>query len=515
MGNFGRFAGSLGAAWAKLNGVQKATATMLGLLALIGLVVAMSIATRPQYSVLFSNLSANDASAIVDKLKEQKVDYRVAGGGTAVEVPTENVYDLRLQMAGAGLPQGGTIGFEVFDKSSFGMTEFTQKLNYQRALQGELAKTIGELAPVADARVHLVIPEQSLYSDKESESTASVVVKLRPGSQLGSEQVAAITNLVSAAVQGLKPTGVAVIDTAGNLLSDAGGGPLSGNGLRLSSSQLQMQKQYEAQMARDLQVMLDKVVGQGKAVVRVSARMNFDSTQTDKETYLPTQGNQGVLVSQDQTQETYGAGAKPAGAPAIPAAATTATGAGANGTYNRTQSSSKFEVTKQIQHIIQAPGKVERLSVAVLLDGQVNPTLNTTIRQTVSTAVGLDTQRGDQVTVDSLPFDNSAVQTQDKEMEKQAKREMMMNYAKWGAAVLLGLIFMLFLRSFLSNWRPIEITESYPQPLPLSHAEALELHSDEPALPSQRRIASRRITDLASENPEETAKVVRGWLAES
>lgn len=515
MDKIGRYAGPLSAAWAKLNGVQKATATMMGLFALIGLVVAMNMATRPQYSILFSNLSANDASAIVDKLKEQKVDYRVAAGGTAVEVPTDNVYDLRLQMAGAGLPQGGTIGFEIFDKSSFGMTEFTQKLNYQRALQGELAKTIGELAPVADARVHLVIPEQSLYSDKESESTASVVVKLKPGSQLGSDQVAAITNLVAAAVQGLKPTGVAVIDTAGNLLSDAGGGPLSSNGLRLSNSQMQMQKQFEGQMARDLQAMLDKVVGQGKAVVRVSARMNFDSTQTDKETYIPAQGNQGVLVSQDNMQETYGGGVKPAGAPAVPIPANAAAASAANGTYNRTQTTSKFEVTKQIQHIIQAPGKVERLSVAVLLDGQVNPAIGNTIRQTVSTAVGLDTTRGDQVTVDSLPFDNSAVQNQDKEMEKLAKREMMMNYAKWGAAVLLGLIFLMFLRSFLSNWRPIEITESYPQPLPLSHAEALELHSDEPALPSQRRIASRKITDLASENPEETAKVVRGWLAES
>jgi flagellar M-ring protein FliF len=509
----GKFAGPLAAAWAKLNGVQKATATMMGVLALVGLAVALSLATRPQYSVLFSNLSANDASAIVDKLKEQKVEYRVAAGGTAVEVPTDNVYDLRLQMAGAGLPQGGTVGFEIFDKSSFGMTEFTQKLNYQRALQGELAKTIGELSPVADARVHLVIPEQSLYSDKEAESTASVVVKLRPGGQLGPEQVAAITNLVSAAVQGLKPTGVAVIDTAGNLLSDASDGPLSGNGLRLSSSQMQMQKQYEGQMARDLQAMLDKVVGAGKAVVRVSARMNFDSTQTDKETYLPSQGNQGVLVSQDNMQETYGGGAKPAGAPAVPAAANAA--GAANGTYNRTQTNSKFEVTKQIQHIIQAPGKVERLSVAVLLDGQVNPATGNTIRQTISTAVGLDPVRGDKVTVDSLPFDNTAAQAQDKEMLQQAKREMTMNYAKWGAAVLLGLIFLVFLRSFLTNWRPIEITESYPQPLPIGHAEALEMRSDEPAEPALRRIAPRKITELATENAEETAKVVRSWLAES
>ncbi len=510
-----RIISPLGATWGRLNPVQKATATMVCLLAVGGLIAAIALASRPQYTVLFSNLNATDAGAIVEKLKESKTDYRLTAGGTAIEVPSQKVYDLRIQLAGEGLPQGGNIGFEIFDKSTFGMTEFTQRLDYQRALQGELTRTISQMEPVASARVHISIPEESVFSQKEKEASASVFVKLRPGRQLNADQVAAITHLVSAAVEGLKPSNVAVVDTSGNLLSDFGSGPMGTAGLRLSSSQLQMQRDFEAQTARDLQVMLEKVLGPGKAVVRVNARMNFDTKQTDNELYDP----QGVLVSEEQQEETY-KGA-PRGMPGVPAIATSMGGpsgitttSASGDNYTRTQSSNKYEVSKRVEHITQAPGKVEKLSVAVLIDGTVSPAMNATIRQAVSTAIGFDATRGDQVTVDSLPFDNSAMKAQEKEIQKEASHDLYMNVGKWAVAIILGLGFLFFLRSFLSNWKPIEVTESYPEPIPLREVETLELRSAEPAQPHEPVSDPRQALEIAKANPEEVAKLVRSWLAE-
>jgi len=526
-----RWTNPMTGAWGRLAPIQKAVVSFAAVMALVALIFGVSMAGRPQYSVLFSNLSADDAGAIVEKLKESKVDYRLAAGGSAIEVPEAGVYDLRLQLAGEGLPRGGTVGFEVFDKSSFGMTEFTQKLNYQRALQGELAKTVSGLEPVAQARVHLAIPEQTVYADQQSESTASVVVKLRPGGQLGPDQVAAVTNLVSAAVEGLKPENVAVVDTAGNLLSDGSGSAVSSSGIRLSASQHQMQKQYEAQVARDLQVMLEKVLGPGKAIVRVNARMNFDSKQIDREVVEPLANNQGLVVSQEQTSETY-RGA-PRGTPGFPAlsptlgageGAVTRTEAGGDN-YVRTQSSTRYEVTRSKEHVVQAPGKLERLSVAVLMDGSVTDSVRNTVENAVSVAAGLDTERGDQVIVDSMPFDTSVATNEQKEMAKAESREWILQIVRWVAAVLMALVFLLVLRSILSGWKPVEVTRSYPEPLPLAEAEALELTSSEPAGPDGvqhrqpagvggRGLGPRSAAEIARENPQDAARLVRSWLSE-
>lgn len=523
------FAEPLVAAWGRLTAVQKAAATLVGLVALVALVASVRLAGRPEYAVLFSNLSANDANAIVEKLKENKVTYRVTNGGSAIEVPNKDVYETRLQMAGEGLPQGSAVGFELFDKSSFGMTEFTQRLNYQRALQGELARTIGQLGPVSQARVHVAIPEDTVYSDRQSDTTASVVLKLRPNSQINEDQVAAITRLVSASVEGLKPENVAVVDAAGNLLSEASAGPLSAGGLRLSASQHQMQRQYEAQAAKDLQGMLDKVLGPGKAIVRVNARMDFNSKQTESQILEPIANNRGVLTREERQQETYSGAGRSVPAPALTDAFGAPGGAMARTTaqgdnYVRTQSSAQYEVSKRVEHIVQAPGRIERLSVAVLIDGNVTADIRNTVENTVSVAVGLDPDRGDQVTVNSLPFDTSAADQQTKEMEKAASREMVLSFGKWGVALALAVIFLFFLRSILASWRPVEITQSYPTPLPLHEAEALadgplpdlaglNLISEEPAEPVS--LSARTPQDMAREDPAAVARLIRAWLSET
>jgi flagellar M-ring protein FliF len=498
-----------------------------------------SIAMRPQYSVLFSNLNSTDASAIVEKLKAGKVDYQVAAGGSAIEVPSKNVYDLRLQMAGAGLPSGNTVGFEIFDKPSFGMTEFTQRLNYQRALQGELTKTIEDLDQVDQARVHLAIPERNLYSEQDKDSTASVVVKLKPGQQLHPEQVEAITHLVSAAVEGLKPEKVAVVDTEGNLLSETG----SGGGVRVNATQMQAETDYEDQTAKDLQTMLDRIVGQGKSIVRVNARMNFDAKQTDSEIVEPVIGKNGIIVSESLSKEIYNGAPKlnPSSALAQRVSAnaantlanTAATGPGDN--YDRTSNDIKYEVTKRTEHVMQAPGKIERLSVSVLLDGNVTPRQSGIIQQAVSAAIGLDATRGDVITVNSLPFDVASTKSDEQAMKEAAAQELRMNEIKWGAMTLITLAFLLLLRSALVRMRPLEpAPKGGPASFALEDAElaestgnadalhiiaeanrpdsGLDLSSEDPAIPT--RLTSRQAQEVANERPDEVARLIRNWMTE-
>ncbi len=528
MNKLSQLAEPLTAVWGRLAPAQKAAVTLLVVLMVVGLGAVASISNRPQYSVLFSNLNSGDAGAIVTKLKELKTDYHLTGGGSTIEVPSKDVYDLRLQLAGAGLPQGGAVGFEIFDKQNFGMTDFTQKLNYQRALQGELSRTIEEIGSVGQARVHLVIAEPNIYSQKQQESSASVVLKLKTSGQLDAAQVSSVQHLVASAVEGMKPASVTVVDSNGNTLSESENGS-GGSGLRMSATQLDTQRQYESGVAKDLQAMLDRVVGPGKAMVRVNARMNFDLKQSDSELYQPGNNGRGIIASQDQTDEKYKGAGKPGMASAtLPTAtlptATLPTALSPGDNYSRNQTNVKYQVSKTVEHVIQAPGKVERLSIAVLLDSAVGTAAVNTIRQTVSAAAGVDTTRGDQVTVDSLAFDTSIAKADDDAEKKAASREMMLTYGKWCVAVLISLIFLLFFRSFLRGPKVAGTTETFQTPLPLHEMEALELiqaHKTSLQLDitsqdeaSPQRIAARRAAEVADEKPEEVAKLLRSWLVE-
>ncbi|MGQ9581637.1 MAG: flagellar basal-body MS-ring/collar protein FliF, partial [Armatimonadota bacterium] len=260
--------------WKELSPAQRLVVAAFASLAFTSVVLIGMALSRPRMAVLFSGLTSEDAGAIAQKLAEQKIPYRLSADGTTIEVPANKVYDVRLQLATQGLPQGGTVGFELFDKSNFGMTEFAERLNYQRALQGELQRTIKQLAPVVDARVHIVMPEEKLYTSEQNPVTASVVLRLRRDRPLSDGQVGGIVHLVSSAVEGLKPSNITVIDTEGNVLSEAV--TLAGSGGQLlTAAQTKLKRQYEIELAANLQGMLARIVGPDKAVVRVSAELNF------------------------------------------------------------------------------------------------------------------------------------------------------------------------------------------------------------------------------------------------
>src|SRR5436309_8984441 len=227
---------------------------------------------RPLYRPLFTNLGQQDAAAIVEALRGEKVAFQLEDGGRAILVPAERLYELRLALASRGLPEGGGVGFELFDKQSLGQTDFLQRLNYQRALQGELGRTIGQLGGVESARVHLALPERSLFVAEDRRPSASVVVKLIQGRTLSAAQIDGIVHLVAASVEGLQPEAVTVVDEAGRILtSDRRGAEAAGT----SNAPLEIQQSVERGAEERIESMLGAVVGRDKVVARVAASLDF------------------------------------------------------------------------------------------------------------------------------------------------------------------------------------------------------------------------------------------------
>src|SRR5438445_5672664 len=282
--------------------------------ALVGLLFIVSTVGRGADSTIaYAGLSNDDEAAIVKKLKDAKIPYVLHDGGT-IRVPSGQLQEARVATAGMGLsgkPAAGS-GFELFNQPTFGQTEFTQKINYQRALENELARSIDQMAAVDTSRVHLVIPDQTLFAAQQQPTTASIMLKLKPGKHLDSAQARSISNLVAGSVQGLKPQNLTIVDINGNTLTpDDGAGSTSG----LSSKQLETQRGYESTTEHNLQAMLDNVLGPGKATVRVAAVMNWDQIEQTDETYTPGDPTKTPVLTNHAITETSNGGAAVGGVP--------------------------------------------------------------------------------------------------------------------------------------------------------------------------------------------------------
>ena len=239
---------------------------------------------KPDFRILYTNLSSEDAGLVIAKFQALNVPYEFSSDGASLMVPAERVHELRLVLAGEGLPQGGGVGFEIFDETSFGTTEFAQKLNYRRALQGELARTISQIDEISNARVHLVMPEPSLFSEQEKLTSAAVVVNLKPGRVLSDAQVQGITHLVSGSVEGLKPDAVTLVDSRGKIRTTGSEGS---SAIQMSSTQLEFQKNLEQKLQQKIQSMLAQVVGSDKALVRVSSILDLRQVELTEEKFDP------------------------------------------------------------------------------------------------------------------------------------------------------------------------------------------------------------------------------------
>ncbi|MGE5588578.1 MAG: flagellar basal-body MS-ring/collar protein FliF [Clostridia bacterium] len=307
--NLGRQTRSL---WDQMTSSQKLMVLLAIALGVVAMVLLLSKAGKTEMVPLYTNLSASDAADIVAKLREMRVPYELSDGGTTVRVPFPDVYETRMDLASQGLPKGGTVGFEIFDKTTLGVTEFTQKMNYRRALQGELTRTILQLREVEDARVHIAIPEPELYTDEQKPPTASVMVKLRSGATLTKGQVQGIVRLVSSSVEGLNPSNVTVLDVDGNILYAASEDSETGAIASLSVSQLEAKRAYEKDLQKSVESMLTEVLGPRKVVVRVNAEINFDRREQNSELFQPTPTGLGVIREQTKVHEVRSTASAPA-----------------------------------------------------------------------------------------------------------------------------------------------------------------------------------------------------------
>lgn len=534
--------------WRQLSLPQKLSLSVVALAAVAAVFFLTTWAQRPEYSAAFRGLSESDAATVVAKLKELKIPYELADGGATVRVPSDKVYDVRLHMASQGLPKGGATGFELFDKMSFGLTDFAQKLNYQRALEGELSRTIGRISGVEEARVHIVLPQNELFAEREKPATASVVLSLKPGTEMDSRQVRGIVNLVSRSVAGLKPENVTVVDSDGTMLSGQED-VLTASASR-TEAQRDAQRSYERALQRDIQAMLEQVLGPRKAVVRVSATIDWDQYEWSSETYSPSGKPIQIRSSREvversatplgETGSGYGIpsypldGRSPAGpvspeqspgtnpgdqarAQATPQATTgTVAASAADPKYERREVTTNYEVSKLVERTVKAPGAVKRLSVSVMLDGEPGEALVSTITNSVTAAAGLDPARGDTIVVAGLPFDKSVSEAQARAEEELSRRDLYTGIARGAIVVISLLVILLLVRSAIRG-----LTRS-PQLSParagvVRDSRPPELAGPKGPLPEDevaRRAALKEVTDLAKSQPKVVAQVIKSWLEE-
>ena len=507
------------------------TVTILAVLGLVlGSMMFAKWASTPSLVPLFTDLTTEDAAGITEALTAQGVAYELADGGTSVLVPQTDVYDLRVSLSAEGLPAGDNkVGYALLDNQPMTTTDFAQRTNYQRALQDELAKTIESIDGVDQAVVHVVIPEEDLFSDDDKRPTASVLVKTGTDTTLNGQQVQAVVNLVASSVEGLVPTEVTLADDKGNVLSAPGE---DGSAMVAGDTRSQQTRAFEDEMASKVEDMLTNVVGAGGAAVQVRADLNFDSTKTIREDF----DKKGVPLSKTKTSEVYtgGATAGAGGVMGIDGQPAAIEGTGTD--YKKRDSGTDFAVGKTTQEITSAPGAVERLSVAVLLDETAPADFGTgEIEQLVAAATGFDQRRGDTLEVSRMAFDSSADTAAQEELEKAAAAEksaQTMNLIR--TAVVVFVILLVLALAYFSMRRA---TKTKATPVDVKRLEALLAKKEEEEhrqiqllteLPEIERPAEielppevqervqvhTEIVELIDNQPDEVAQLLRGWLAD-
>jgi flagellar M-ring protein FliF len=438
--------------WKKQSVGKQITIASLILAVAILTPVLVSWANTPSYSVAYTGLSETDAAQIVQKLDENNITYQLKSSGT-IEVPSDQVYTTRLLMAREGLPQSSTVGYELFSGTSMlGMTEFSQKVNYQRAIEGELERTIGSIEAVKAVRVHLVIPEKSLLTSAQALATASVTMQVNPGSVLDAAQVRAITHLVASSVEGLKPENVVVVDSDGNLLA-AGTGSEGEMNLTVKDDQRAIEMAYATEVQNRVQSILDKILGPNRSVVQATVEMDWTQREVTSNTFSPTE----VALRSSQTiNETSSSGGTAGGVPGaasnLPTPVATTTGTGTE-SYQRSEETLNYEVSQVQSHEVTAPGEVSRISVSVMVDGVSDPAQMEIIKSAVQVAAGINADRGDQIVVESFAFDRTAMDELAADLAKQQQQELYLQIAMGVAAALVVLALLFFILRLINNTR--------------------------------------------------------------
>lgn len=513
----------------------------LGVAALAAVIAALAMWSKGgDYRVLYANLSDKDGGAIVSQLSQMNVPYRHADGGNAILVPADKVHDVRLRLAQAGLPRGSSAGFELLDNARFGQTQFQERLTWQRALEGELVRSISSLAAVQSARVHLALPAQNGFLRERQKPSASVLLSLHPGRTLDRSQVAGIVHLVASSVPELAPGQVSVIDQTGALLSADGESLANG----MDASQLNYVHRMEAGYSQRVLDLLEPIVGAGNVRAQISADIDFTQSESTAEQYRPNQGAEPAAVRSQQVLESGahdaataqgvpGAlsnqppapAAAPVNGPAQPTHAAVATAQGAaNG--GRREAVTNYEVDKTVRVTRNASGTIKRLSAAVLVnhrrsvdaEGKVTlaalaPAELENIHSLVREAIGFNRERGDSINVVNAPF--TQIETP-REVALPAWQQpeniaLARELGKQGLLVVLALIVIFTLiRPVLKAFaRPRGATGAR---LAAQVDDPLQLPEPGTTPPAVAPVRQEEILRIARENPAAVASVVRNWV---
>jgi flagellar M-ring protein FliF len=439
--------------WKQQSNISRFVFVVLVVLALVLVPLFLIWAQTPTYEVAFSGLSESDAGLIVEQLQASGIDYKLQGTGTIL-VPSDDVYEVRLSMARAGLPESSTVGFEVFSGNTLGMTEFTQRINYQQALESELERTIGSLEGVEAVRVHVVIPEDTLLASEQAPTTASVTIKERAGAKLDSSQVSAITHLLASSVEGLNSENVVVVDIEGNMYTT---GESAGSS---TLAQTDTRRAAEAAAANDIkkkvQTLLDSALGPNKSIVQANVVLDWTERQTvtqsvnpDKTAILSSQSIMEVYTTTSGTVEGV-----PGATSNLPGGSAGIDSGSGGIQYARNETTNNYEITHIQSEEVYAPGGIEKISLSVLVDGITDETQLATLESVIRRLpLRIDETRGDMFAVESLAFDRTYYETQSEELASDEKTDL---YFKIGEAVIAGLVILALLwyvQRLLANLR--------------------------------------------------------------
>lgn len=518
-----------------------------GVLLLLGSLAFLTYMINKQdYTTLYSGLSQSDMGDVTQALKKKKIAYQLTNG--AVEVPKDQVYETRLGLASEGIPKGSGIGFEIFDQQKLGSTEFVQKINYQRALQGELARTINEMDEVQESRVHIVMPEESLFQEDKKPATAAVVLKLRGGAKLDQRRVQGIVHLVACTVRGLEEDRVTILSTDGQVLYKKNPGDQQN---QMSSTQLEQKRQVEEEMNQKVQSMLQRLLGAHRVLTRISADLDFNRIQVSEDTFDP---DSTVIRSQQRSIEnSEGKELGGKGNPDAPINVESkllqnppkegeggAAGAKAK-QFNRQREVVNYEMNHVTRQTVHTPGAVKKLSVAVVVDGNYeskpdakgnaqsvfvgrSPAELKSIEETVKKAVGFSESRGDQINVSNIPFASDAefAGGEGVQAENRWVHLLKSNYRIILNILLTALIFMFVVRPFMRKFQNVgEMVKSLPLPGTNLPAETTpgEAGEEQVGMLEQQPAAGRltlrkRVAILVNRDPERATEIIRGWLRE-
>jgi flagellar M-ring protein FliF len=499
---FKQLISQLAGIWQRLTIPQKIITTSLVLFTFLGLVSLMvwskGTPASSAYHLLYSNLEPDDAAAVAEQLQKGNYKFKVENEGRTILVEKNKLYESRMALAKAGLPKSHGVGYELFDKTNLGMTDFIQKVNSRRALEGELQRTIEGLEEVKSVRVHIVVPEPTIFLDNQKDAKASVVVRMVPGRDLSKEQIRGITFLVSSSVDGLKPQNISIIDYEGKLLSS----PFSGDEAAMASSQnVELQQNVEKYLEGKADQILNEVLGPGKSKVKVAVDMDFDRAEKTMEKYDP---DSRVIRSEEREDNNV------KNAP--------------DGDQNKEKSLTNYEINKTIEHVVGEIGNIKRLTISAVVDGKYetdksgkrtyvsrNAQEIQSLEEMVKNALGYDLARGDQISVVSMQFDNEFLRKEQDEMQKRDLWDKWMTIAKYAAIFIIAILFIFFLR-YLAKTIGEALNPPLPKLEPLGVIE--KIPEDIPDHVKRSSAILERVEMLSREEPVNIALIIRQWLSE-